>query len=228
MSPIFRSRKSDRKVRAADRRRSWRCRSSSKTSVSAMSCRPAAPSLKPCESRPCATTTAAPRIDSVRSMFTATTSYSRNSSIVRSARPVVATTNTTVSRRSRARLMSATQSCTRPRYSGAGCTSTCAVEATAASARRGRSSAGGSSAVSTSSAVGDADAAGWPRSGVSRPSGPACSTASRAPASSDDGAPPSASSSSLTAPDRRSTRVDHGSASAVGSGAIGLRASASA
>ena len=37
-SPTFRSRKSERNVRVADRRRSWTCRSSSKTSVSAQSC----------------------------------------------------------------------------------------------------------------------------------------------------------------------------------------------
>ena len=46
-SPTFRSRKSERKVAAAERRRSWTLRSSSKTSVSAQSWRPASGSLKP-------------------------------------------------------------------------------------------------------------------------------------------------------------------------------------
>ena len=229
MSPIFRSRKSERNVRAADRRRSCRCRSSSKTSVSATSCRPAAPSLNPCESRPCATTTAAPRVDSARSMLTATTSYSRSSSIVRSARPVVATTNTMVSRRSRARRMSATQSWTRPRYSAVGCTSTLLAECTGTRARRGRSSGCGIRRRRSR------------RLSATRRR-PTRRRRSRCPARPGSPAPRPAVPPRRRPTGRRRARVpraglrrpgarrcaSHGSAIDVGSGAIGFRSSASA
>ena len=56
-SPTFRSRKSERNVRVADRRRSCVLRSSSKTSVSAQNCRPASGRRKPRESWPTPTST---------------------------------------------------------------------------------------------------------------------------------------------------------------------------
>ena len=232
-SPSLRSRKSDRNVRAADRRRSWRWRSSSKTSASATSCSPAALSLKPRDNRPCATTTAAPRIDSARSMLIATMSYSRSSSMVRSARPVVATTNTTVSRRSRARLMSATQSCTRPRYSSPGCASIALDELMAAWAIRGRSSSSAvaagavSSRTGTSSSSASAPAGTSTAAGSGSPVNSARSTPSSASLSPAADSPASPSSSSLTAGARRATISSHVTAIEAGSGATGLRATAS-
>ena len=56
-SPTLRSRKSDRKVRVAERRRSWTLRSSSKTSVSAQSCSAASGSRNPRERWPVPTRT---------------------------------------------------------------------------------------------------------------------------------------------------------------------------
>ena len=97
-SPTFRSRRSDRNALVAERaplrargaplrRRRPRRRSAA----------PASGSRKPRDSLPMATSTAAYRASSARSTGTARTSYSLSSSIVRSARPGVAATNSVVS-----------------------------------------------------------------------------------------------------------------------------------
>ena len=105
------------------------------------SAEPASGSRKPRDSLPIATSTAAYRASSARSTGTAKTSYSLRSSIVRSARPGVAATNSVVSPSSRSRRISATQSGTRPCISTVGWQRTWRAAAIRASSARGHSAA---------------------------------------------------------------------------------------
>ncbi len=121
--------------------RSRRTRSSSKTSLSATSVSLASARRTPAVIAPVVTSTTAARVTSAASTGSASTSYSRSSSIVRSARPADSATNSVVSPASRALRSSATHWSTRP---------WCRVTLWQAMARTGRSA---SSTASRSSRV---------------------------------------------------------------------------